>query len=932
METTCYSSEVEEDLDLTKKEDHASIGFLEIIFSWTIDDILNENLLRDKVFRIPETFKSAKDYMNSYIHPLLEETHCDLYSNLMGVSRAPFCEILIVEEYMMSFNSSKNFYYKIELKNKPDEVKGNGKYVPESGDLIVLTDVRPKNIHDLKNPGSNYYHIAYVLRPKDEHTEKVHILSSKDMGMDDSNKSLYAIYLLNLTTNLRIWKALNQPVEGENECKIIKKVLQPELMGGEDCQICLSGEKFHAPSTIRDIIRTENLNESQEHAVLSCINMINCSHNNRKLIWGPPGTGKTKTVACLLYSFLKFKARTLACAPTNTAVLEVATRLHSLLKVSNVYKTYGMGDIVLFGNRSRMKVDSYLGLGDVFLDYRVKKVKECLASETGWDQTLKSMIQLLHDPRKQYLLHENEKGLMSLEDFAMRKDSHIVHAYRTYKRSKWNDDCESFEEYVKIKWKDIAEQYQVHKNDKKKSILTMEDFLKQRFRELSEKLKLCMQTLYTHLPTSFISLETVKQMFRAQDLLRSLEISLSQAKFKQGDNVSDKESILSSLGWSNFKRAECLGILESLSESISLPEIDWKGNVAKFFLSNACIILCTAASSVKLYIDATPVQFLVIDEAAQLKECESTIPLLLSGLGHCILIGDERQLPALVKSRIADKAEFGRSLFERLVLIGYKKHILNVQYRMHPSISLFPCKEFYDEKLSDAPSVREKSYEKSFLEGEMFGSYSFIHIAKGKEQFGREHSLKNPVEAAVISELIGNLKKEFMRTRKKVSIGIISPYNSQVYEIQEKVKQHTLGSDPDFSVSVRSVDGFQGGEQDIIIISTVRSNGAGKVGFLSNRQRTNVAMTRARYCLWIIGNAATLVSSDSVWRKVVLDAKKRDCYHTADEDKKLARVIEDVVFELDLLEESESAFKKLSLGERSSRYALETKVVICAAL
>jgi senataxin len=86
-----------------------------------------------------------------------------------------------------------------------------------------------------------------------------------------------------------------------------------------------------------------------------------------------------------------------------------------------------------------------------------------------------------------------------------------------------------------------------------------------------------------------------------------------------------------------------------------------------------------------------------------------------------------------------------------------------------------------------------------------------------------------------------------MRTKKKVSIGIISPYNAQVYEIQEKVKQYTRDSNSDFSVSVRSVDGFQGGEEDIIIISTVRSNRSGNVGFLSNRQRANVAMTRARY-------------------------------------------------------------------------------------
>ena len=90
-----------------------------------------------------------------------------------------------------------------------------------------------------------------------------------------------------------------------------------------------------------------------------------------------------------------------------------------------------------------------------------------------------------------------------------------------------------------------------------------------------------------------------------------------------------------------------------------------------------------------------------------------------------------------------------------------------------------------------------------------------------------------------------------MRTRKKVSIGIISPYNPQVDEIQKKIKQYSSASDPGFALSVRSIDGFQGGEEDIIIISTVRSNETGKVGFLSNRQRANVALTRARYVIYI---------------------------------------------------------------------------------
>jgi senataxin len=109
--------------------------------------------------------------------------------------------------------------------------------------------------------------------------------------------------------------------------------------------------------------------------------------------------------------------------------------------------------------------------------------------------------------------------------------------------------------------------------------------------------------------------------------------------------------------------------------------------------------------------------------------------------------------------KVTDEAGYGRSLFERLVLLGYKKHLLNTQYRMHPSISLFPNKEFYEEQLVDAPIVREMNYNRCFLEGKLYGSYSFINIAKGKEQRGRGHSSKNIVEAAVISTIFESLKE-----------------------------------------------------------------------------------------------------------------------------------------------------------------------------
>ncbi|CAJ1970809.1 unnamed protein product [Sphenostylis stenocarpa] len=898
--------------------EHANL--VDIVFSWTLEDVINENLFKHKVKKIPSTFCSKKDYLNSFIPALIEETHSDLSSSLISVSQAPSCEIMTIER-SKDFKLPNALFYQITLKSTTDDVKGVGKYEPESGDLIAFSNIRPRSRDDLKKT-KEYWHIAYVLKPPDIFSNEIRILTSKfienDIEIDlRSNKvqELYAVDLLNMTTNVRIWNALTSKLKGAGQ-SIVKKVLKAYSTNGENCHVCFSGKNCsnsQAYTIAQNIIDAQNLNESQKDAVLSCVTMKKCQHNDTiKLIWGPPGTGKTKTVASLLLSLLKLKTKTLACAPTNTAVVEVAGRLHGLVKGSVESldcKTYGLGDILLFGNSSRMKIESYKGLAEVFLDNRVDDLLRCFSPMIGWKHYLESMIKFLEEPKEAYVLYKHDvkvENLLSLEEFAKQSGTHVDLAYGSYKkRVQKNRARMTLEQFVEKKYPYIVMQYQAYKDEKQLSAgMTMEQFIKQRFGFLAENLKIVMRTLYTHLPTSLIPLKVLKSMLRAFDLLKSLEASTYQNVSKHVlSDCEDGQSVLGRFGWLGFERNECLEILNILSRSISLPNnLRTEYGISNFCLKNACLVFCTASSSSKLYMEGMePFRFVVIDEAAQLKECESAIPLQLPGLRRGVLIGDEKQLPAMVKSKIADMAEFGRSMFERLVLLGYRRHMLNVQYRMHPSISMFPSKEFYDQQLSDAPIVTGKSYDKRFLDGKIYTSYSFINISKGKEQPNQDYSLMNKIEVAAISHIIGSLKKESVKTRKKVSIGIISPYKAQVHEIQQKVKKYISVSDSYFSVSVRSVDGFQGGEEDIIILSTVRSNGRGKVGFLSNRQRANVALTRA---------------SNSVWRKLVVDAKKRDCFHNADEDKKLSRAIKDAIFELELLE-SESRFKILSLREKS---------------
>lgn len=119
---------------------------------------------------------------------------------------------------------------------------------------------------------------------------------------------------------------------------------------------------------------------------------------------------------------------------------------------------------------------------------------------------------------------------------------------------------------------------------------------------------------------------------------------------------------------------------------------------------------------------------------------------------------------------------------------------------------------------------------------------------------------------------------------------------------------------------MRSVDGFQGGEEDVIIISTVRCNGNGSVGFLSNCQRANVALTRAKFCLWILGNGATLLNSSSIWKKLVLDAKRRGCFYNACDNMSLALAISNALIELGQLN---SVFDMNSVLFKTSKWKVQ---------
>ncbi|CAD5333261.1 unnamed protein product [Arabidopsis thaliana] len=849
-------------------QNYEKTSLVDRVFSWSIKDILNRDLHKHKMKTIPDRFRSVDEYLQCFVPHLLEETRTELFSSFKSLSKSPVFQISSVETKGSSGSSSNNLFYDIIISNA---LSIGAKYQPKCGDLIALTKERPRRIDDL-----NPLLLAYVSSDGDF---IITIHSSRSMSyleMDHQFKETslqFGVFLMNLTTNTRIWNALHN--EAANST-LIKSVLQENTLV-QQC-VCY-GNGVDGSDRVLDVIRSAKLNSSQEAAILSCLKIRNCNHKHSvKLIWGPPGTGKTKTVATLLFCLLKLNCKTVVCAPTNTAIVEVTSRLLSLFKEtsSSEHSTYGLGNIVLSGNQARMGIKENDVLLDVFLDERIGILTSLFSPTSGWKHRLESLINFLENTEAKY--------------------EHYVHLLKEVERMS--------EEAEKKKKESERKKEGADKKPKAIKILTFGEFVKKTFDGFSEELEKDMVDLWTHLPKSFITSEQVKSMVKARQALQRvryfLQENFSRDDFKKGSLKFD---------CFNGVSAYCLRILRLLPERFEVSDMLENNDTKTFCLQNADIIFCTASGAADMNpIRMGSVDLLVVDEAAQLKECESVAALQLSGLRHAVLIGDELQLPAMVHNEICEKAKFGRSLFERLVLLGHNKHLLNVQYRMHPSISRFPNKEFYGGRIKDAANVQESIYQKRFLQGNMFGSFSFINVGRGEEEFGDGHSPKNMVEVAVISEIISNLFEVSSERRIKMSVGVVSPYKGQVRAIQERTTNKYSSLSGLFTLNVRSVDGFQGGEEDIIIISTVRSNGNGKVGFLNNRQRANVALTRARHCLWVIGNETTLALSGSSWAKLISESRTLGCFYDAADEKNLRDAMNEA-----LLEDVSSSFGSLSI-------------------
>ncbi|KAK9470014.1 SEN1 N terminal-domain-containing protein [Dipodascopsis tothii] len=263
----------------------------------------------------------------------------------------------------------------------------------------------------------------------------------------------------------------------------------------------------------------------------------------------------------------------------------------------------------------------------------------------------------------------------------------------------------------------------------------------------------------------------------------------------------------------------------------------------------------------------------VIDEAAQCIELSALIPLKY-GCTKCIMVGDPNQLPPTVLSQAASKFLYEQSLFVRMQKNHPGSvHLLSIQYRMHPEISRFPSLEFYKGKLIDGDGMAARTA-REWHASELFTPYRVFDVRSREEQSAATKSYYNRTEALVALAIYEKLTRTYADIDFDGKIGVVTPYKQQLNELKN-VFRRKFGQPIFQVVDFNTIDGFQGQEKDIIIISCVRAAGGGRgVGFLSDVRRMNVGLTRAKSSMWILGHVESLVV-DPVWRRLVDDARGR---------------------------------------------------------
>lgn len=293
-------------------------------------------------------------------------------------------------------------------------------------------------------------------------------------------------------------------------------------------------------------------------------------------------------------------------------------------------------------------------------------------------------------------------------------------------------------------------------------------------------------------------------------------------------------------------------------------------------LAAAQVVCCTCVGAGDFRLKGMKFRLVLIDELTQATEPEVLIPIT-KGAKQVILVGDHQQLGPVILDKNAAEAGLQQSLFERLICHGQVPIRLEVQYRMNPALSEFSSNMFYEGSLQNGVTSEDRAWRSSLFPWPVPDCPMMFWANYGKEEISSSgNSFLNRVEAMNVEKIITRLFRDGVRPDQ---IGVITPYEGQRAYIVQYMQMNSLIVErrADYvEVEITSVDAFQGREKDFIILSCVRANDERAIGFLKDPRRLNVALTRAKYGMAVLGNPRSL-SKNRLWNYLLTHFRERGC-------------------------------------------------------
>uniref|UniRef100_A0A0E0J507 DNA2/NAM7 helicase-like C-terminal domain-containing protein n=1 Tax=Oryza nivara TaxID=4536 RepID=A0A0E0J507_ORYNI len=779
----CRNKATGVDIDDSSRDD-ADGGLSKTVLSWTIQDILLDN----EVQKVPTKFKGLQHYLDVHSNLLMEEVRITIKSSLLKVETTQ-----CFRDFVVSFAGPPSIYY-IDI-----DLYGidNCQHVVKDGDLFFLSS------QPLRGQLSGCFGIATDVGCDNQFQRSFKMLVSENQKNTDLESIRYICFLTNIMDNLNISKAMVTMSSGR--CGIINSIIRRNEKCKKTCacaELCAFG--------IEDSSYLDKYNEEQQCAMTCIMSKVGCHHSHSvDLVWGPPGTGKTRLAAGLAICMLNLRLRILVCVP-------LKREIHIFLKsLQENYPSFNIGKALVLNNL--LDKDMCNIISETTLANRASELYVALFVWKAWVKEMAALLGLDMYCRKKCVHHD--------EDLTCNKCEPIEFSLMSFKK---------------------------------------------KFGNTAVELRKCSTCLIKSLSATSLSDLDVKNvnnlliaLSQFENLMQKSEISDYSVKRAFGITIAvdyDFEDCCTAKSLDQIRRT-CLALTETVLSSIELPQLEGWSDLEDFCIRHSHIIISTPGCFARLQsLKMDQVDVLIVDKAAQIKENDLLVPLSIPPR-HVVLLGDHQHLQPIVKTEGCKEAGCTRSLFQRLLHLSFTRHKLIKQYMMHPLIRQFPSEHFYKDKIVDGQSVESINLQ--------FPAYTFFDVVD-MEDFSCMG--KKSMEAAVVLFLLQKLCEGLTNATGRLNVGIVCFCSNQVNAIITQLGRKYQNHDR-VNLEVNSLENMHEDWYDVIILSSLFDDKSE----LPTDNRINVALTKSRHCLWIIGQADILLQIPGTWKSLIHHSMQQNC-------------------------------------------------------